>query len=124
MARTFKRIGTEGQRNFEGNDFAAFEFAGEGGADAVLAEFGGASPAGAEFAVLKHADLHAGVEGKARKTASMGSGRRGRLGGCEFFARSCHKVSGQWSVVSGKQVNRPVSDSHCCSGPRSLATDH
>ena len=86
----FQGIGAERQRNFERNDFSGFEVAGEGGADAILTEFGGASPAGAEFAVLKHADLEAGIDGEARKTASVGPGGRCRLGGREFFAGSCH----------------------------------
>jgi hypothetical protein len=86
----FQGIGTEGQRNFERNDFSGFEVAGEGGADAILTEFGGASPASAEFAVLKHADLEAGIDGEARKTASVSPGGRRRFCGREFFAGSCH----------------------------------
>jgi len=87
----FQGIGTERQGNFEGNDFSGFEFAGKGGADAILAKFGGASPAVAEFAILKHADLHAGVEGKARVTAGVRAGGRGRFSGSEFLAGGCHK---------------------------------
>ncbi|MGA7358721.1 MAG: hypothetical protein WBW70_07685, partial [Candidatus Sulfotelmatobacter sp.] len=64
------------------NDFTAFEFSGEGRADAIRAKFGGASPAILEFAVLKHADLQANVDGKARVAANMGRS--------EFFAWSCH----------------------------------
>jgi hypothetical protein len=32
----------------------------------------------------------------------VGAGGRGRLAGFEFFARRSHKVSGQWSGVSGQ----------------------
>src|SRR5260370_30668017 len=101
-AAHFQGVGTEGQRNFEGDDFSGFEAAGESRADAILTEFGGASPASAEFAVLKHADLHAGVDGKARVAALVGAGRSGRLFRREFLARSRHKISGQWSVASGQ----------------------
>jgi hypothetical protein len=94
MARTL----TEGQRNVERNDLAGFELAGEGGADAILAEFGGASPAVAEFAVLKHADLETDVDGKAREAANVARGWR--LIGLEFFAWSGHKVSCQPPVAS------------------------
>ena len=66
-----ERVRAERQGNFEGHDFAGFEISGEGSADAVLAEFGGASPAIAEFAILKHADLHADVDGEARVAASV-----------------------------------------------------
>jgi hypothetical protein len=83
----FYGIGTERQRDIERNDFAGFELAGESGADAILTEFGGASPAGAELAALEHADLQTDIDGKARIPANVG--RRGR-GDDAFFARSCH----------------------------------
>jgi hypothetical protein len=82
-----QRIGTEGQRDIKRNNFAGFELAGESRAYAVLSEFGGASPAGTEFAALKHADLETGVDGKAGITANVGG--RGR-GGSAFLAWSCH----------------------------------
>ena len=77
----FQWVGAEGQGNFEGDDFAFLEFPGESGADAILTEFGGVSPAVLEVAVLEHADVHAGVDGKTGKAA-----RVGRFGGSEFFA--------------------------------------
>ena len=80
-------VGTEGQRNIEGDDFAGFQVASESGADAVLPKFSGASPTTAEFAGLKHADLHAGIDGKTRETSNIS---RRRLVGREFFARGCH----------------------------------
>jgi hypothetical protein len=83
-----QRIGTEGQRDIKRNNFATFELAGERRADAILSEFGGASPASAEFAALKHADLETGVDGKAGITANVGG--RGRGGGSAFLAWSCH----------------------------------
>ena len=49
----FQWVGAEGQGNFEGDDFAFLEFSGESGADAILTEFGGVSPAGAKFAGLE-----------------------------------------------------------------------
>ena len=82
-----QRVGTERQRNIERNDFAGFEFASERSADAVLSEFGGASPTILEFSGLKHADLHAGVDGEARVAAAVGSGR---FIGREFFCRCRH----------------------------------
>jgi hypothetical protein len=57
----FQRIWTERKRNLEGDDFAGFEFAGERGSDAVLADFGGVSPAILKFSVLEHADMQAGI---------------------------------------------------------------
>ena len=60
----------------------------EGGADAVLAHLGGASPAGAELAVLKHFHLQADVDGEARVAAGEGelaAGSCGRGGGCGGF---------------------------------------
>jgi hypothetical protein len=68
----FDGIGRKGQRDFDGNDLAGFEVAGEGGADAVLAHFGGASPAGAELSGLKHLDLQADVDDEAGKAAGEG----------------------------------------------------
>ena len=65
----FDGIRSEGQRNFESDDFAGFEAAGESGADAVLAHFGGASPTGAEFSGLKHFDLQADVNDETREAA-------------------------------------------------------
>jgi hypothetical protein len=90
----FQRVGAEGQRHFERDDFAGFELTGESCADAILAKFGGASPAAAEFAVLKHADLQAEVDGKAGKTASMGRPRGCGLIGREFFTGSGHRNIG------------------------------
>src|SRR5579859_7982204 len=46
----FDGIRSEGQRNLERDNFARLEAAGESGADAILAHFGGASPTVAEFA--------------------------------------------------------------------------
>ena len=96
----FQRIWTERERNFEGDDFAGFEFAGKRSSNAVLANFGGVSPAIFKFSVLEHADMHAGVEGEARIAADVGRCRLGRQSGREFFARCCHKS--QWSVASGQ----------------------
>ena len=77
----FDGIGREGQGNFESDDLAGFEASGERGADAVLAHFGGASPAGAEFSGLKHFDLQAHVDGEAGKAAGKGDlGGRGIAG--------------------------------------------
>lgn len=89
----FQRIRTERKRNLEGDDFAGFEFAGKCSSNAILADFGGVSPAILEFSVLEHADMQAGVEGKAWKAADVGRCRLGRLGGREFFARCCHDQS-------------------------------
>ena len=83
----FQRIRTEGQRNIERYNLAGFQFAGERCADAILTHFSGASPTGAEFAALKHADLETGVEGKAGIPANVGG--RGR-GGSAFLAWSYH----------------------------------
>ncbi|SPE28494.1 hypothetical protein SBA2_40056 [Acidobacteriia bacterium SbA2] len=66
-------IGREGQRNFESDDLAGFETAGEGGTDAVLTHFGGTSPAGAEFSSLKHLDLQADIDDEAGKAAGEGN---------------------------------------------------
>ena len=88
----FQWVGTKRQRNLERNDFAGLKLAGESGADAVLAQFGGASPTILEFSGLKHADLHAGVNGKARVAATVGS--RGFLGR-EFFGRCRHGYRSQ-----------------------------
>src|SRR5690348_1181992 len=65
----FDGIGREGQGNFQSHNLARLEAAGESGADAVLAHFGGASPAGAEFSRLKHFDLQADVDDKTGKAA-------------------------------------------------------
>ena len=65
----FDGIGREGQRNFEGDDLAGFEAAGEGGADAVLTHFGGTPPTVAEFPSLEHFDLQADVDDKTGKAA-------------------------------------------------------
>ncbi len=92
----FQGIGTERQGNFKGDDFSAFEIAGKCGADAILAEFGGASPTIAEFAALKHAHLEANIDGKAW-IAALACRFRGRSGGVEFFAGVCHIR--RWSLV-------------------------
>jgi hypothetical protein len=68
----FDGIGRQGQGNFEGDDFAGFKAAGEGGPDAILAHFGRASPAGAEFSCLKHFDLQADVDDEAWEAPSKG----------------------------------------------------
>jgi hypothetical protein len=101
----FQSEAVDRQRNLQGDDFAGFEVAGECSADAVLAEFGGASPATAEFAILEHADLHAGIDGEAREAARVGLVTRGfdrfhRRHGREFFAWGGHEI--QWSVFSGQ----------------------
>jgi hypothetical protein len=57
----FQGIWTEGKRNLEGDDLSGFEFAGEGSSNAVLADFGGVSPAILKFSVLEHADMQAGI---------------------------------------------------------------
>jgi hypothetical protein len=77
----FDGIGSEWEGNFEGDDFAGFEAAGEGGADAVLTHFGGASPAGAELAGLKHFDLQADVDNETRETAGEGDLAGRSIGG-------------------------------------------
>lgn len=76
-------IGSKGQRDFESDDLAGFEFAGESGTNAILTDFGGASPTSAKLAVLKHPDLEAGVESEAGKTASEGN-----LAGGSFSGRT------------------------------------
>jgi len=53
----FDGIGRQGQRNVQRHNFTGIEAAGEGGANAILAHFGGASPAGAELSGLEHFDL-------------------------------------------------------------------
>jgi hypothetical protein len=83
-------LGCKGERDIESHDFAGFETAGEGGADAVLTHLGGASPTAAEFSGLKHFDLQADIDGEAWKAASVlslramaGGGLSARLcGGC------------------------------------------
>jgi len=77
----FDGIGRKGQGNFQSDDLAGFEAAGKGGADAVLAHFGGASPASAELSGLKHFDLQAYVDDEAGKAASEGDLARRRIGG-------------------------------------------
>ncbi len=86
----FQRIRTEGQRNIERYNLAGFQFAGERGADAILTHFSGASPTGAEFAALKHADLQTGIDDKAGVTANVGRGGRR---GSTFLAGSCHSLN-------------------------------
>jgi hypothetical protein len=84
------RIGRQGQRDIESDDFARLEAARKGGTDAVLTHFSGPSPAAAEFSDLKHFDLQADIDCKARKAAGVlslwamaGAGWSARLcGGC------------------------------------------
>jgi hypothetical protein len=87
----FKRVRTERKRDFEGNDFTAFQFAGEGCADAILTEFSGASPAIAKFSALKHAHLHPDIDSEAwEAAASFGSRLRSRLFESAFLAGGRH----------------------------------
>src|ERR1700722_4132938 len=88
----FQGIGAEGQRNVEGNDFATFEFSGEGGADTILTEFSRASPTGAELAILEHADLHADIHGIARIAAGVGHGG-------EFLSRRSHRALRDFAIL-------------------------
>ena len=92
----FNGIGRQRQRDFERNDLAGFEAAGERGADAVLPHFGGASPAGAEFAGLKHFDLQADVDDEAGKPAGKRMFPWGRLrgrGAPRFFSTCSRGLS-------------------------------
>jgi hypothetical protein len=63
-------VRAEWKGNVEGDDFTRRQFPREGGADAILAEFRGTSPAIAEISVLEHADLQAEVDDKARVAAT------------------------------------------------------
>ena len=65
----FQRVRTEGQRNLKRNNFTGGKLAGKRGANAILTEFSGAPPTTMEFPALKHANLHAGINGEALKTA-------------------------------------------------------
>jgi hypothetical protein len=72
-------IRSQGQRNVESDDFAGFEAAGKRGADTVLTQFGGASPAGAELTGLEHLDLQADVDGEAGESSGEGDLRAPRM---------------------------------------------
>lgn len=88
-------IGREGQRNFESDDLAGFEAAGESSTDAVLAHFCGASPARAELSGLKHFDLQSYVDDEAGEAASKGNLASGRIG------RNTRAASGVGGSSSG-----------------------
>src|SRR5579859_1140835 len=65
----FDGIRSEGQRDLQSYNLAGLKAAGECGADAILAHFGGASPTVAEFSSLKHFDLQADVNDEPRDAA-------------------------------------------------------
>src|SRR5579863_6163051 len=99
----FERVRAEWQGDFEGYDFAGFEIAGKGSADAVLAEFRGASPATAEFASLKHFDLHAQIDiepgiaaGVARRFTASWIGRLRFRTGCHCMRLSSALGRAPW----------------------------
>src|SRR5580700_323131 len=61
-------IRSERNGQVEGNDFASLQLSAEGGSDAVLADFIGATPAGSSPAVAEHGDLNPRVETITRET--------------------------------------------------------
>src|SRR5579884_76165 len=61
----FDGIRCKGKRDFESDDLAGFQAASEGCPYAILAHFGGASPARTKFAGLEHFDLQTNIDDEA-----------------------------------------------------------